>query len=179
MAKCVVLVVAAGRGRRFGGEVPKQYLDLAGRPVLRHSLSAYAANPQVDAIRTVIHPDDRQMFDAAAAGLGVLEPVAGGNSRQDSVRLGLESIAALAPDIVLIHDGARPFIDAGTIGRVIAALDLHSGAIPAVPVADTLKREGAGGLIDGTVDRAGLWRAQTPQGFRFADILAAHRAVAG
>ena len=179
MAKCVVLVVAAGRGRRFGGEVPKQYLDLAGRPVLRHSLAAYAANPQVDAIRTVIHPDDRQLFDAAASGLGVLEPVPGGNSRQDSVRLGLESIASLAPDIVLIHDGARPFIDAGTIGRVIAALDRHSGAIPAVPVADTLKREGEGGLIDGTVDRAGLWRAQTPQGFRFPDILAAHRAVAG
>ena len=179
MVKCVALVVAAGRGRRFGGDVPKQYLDLAGRPVLRHSLAAYATNPQVDAIRTVIHPDDRQLFDAAAAGLGVLDPVDGGNSRQDSVRLGLESIAGLSPDIVLIHDGARPFIDAGTIGRVIAALERHSGVIPAVPVADTLKREGAGGLIDGTVDRAGLWRAQTPQGFRFPEILAAHRAVVG
>jgi len=179
MAKCVALVVAAGRGRRFGGDVPKQYLDLAGRPVLRHSLAAYATNPQVDAVRTVIHGDDRQLFDAAAAGLGVLDPVPGGNSRQDSVRLGLESLAPLAPDIVLIHDGARPFIDAGTIGRVIAALERHPGAIPAVPVADTLKREGDGGLIDGTVDRAGLWRAQTPQGFRFGEILAAHRAVVG
>ncbi len=178
MAKVVVLVVAAGRGRRFGGDVPKQYLDLAGRPVLRHSLAAFAANPEIDAVRAVIHPDDRQLYDAAAAGLGLGEPVPGGAQRQDSVRLGLESLAELDPDIVLIHDGARPFADAGTIGRVIAALKDHPGAIPAVPVADTLKR-GQDGMIAGTVDRAGLWRAQTPQGFRFADILAAHRAAAG
>ncbi len=178
MAKCVVLVVAAGRGRRFGGDVPKQYLDLAGRPVLRHSLARFAANPQVDAVRTVIHPDDRSLYDAAAAGLGLAEPVPGGAERQDSVRLGLESLAELAPDIVLIHDGARPFADSGTIARVIAALDAHPGAIPAVPVADTLKR-GEDGMVAGTVARAGLWRAQTPQGFRYADILAAHRAAAG
>ncbi len=178
MAKVVVLVVAAGRGRRFGGDVPKQYLDLAGRPVLRHSLAAFAANPEIDAVRAVIHPDDRQLYDAAAAGLGLGEPVPGGAQRQDSVRLGLESLAELDPDIVLIHDGARPFADAGTIGRVIAAMKDHPGAIPAVPVADTLKR-GQDGMIAGTVDRAGLWRAQTPQGFRFADILAAHRAAAG
>jgi 2-C-methyl-D-erythritol 4-phosphate cytidylyltransferase / 2-C-methyl-D-erythritol 2,4-cyclodiphosphate synthase len=179
MAKCVVLVVAAGRGRRFGGDIPKQYLDLSGRPVLRHSLAAFAANPQIDAVRAVIHPDDRQLYDVAAAGLNVLDPVDGGAQRQDSVRLGLESFAHMAPDFVLIHDGARPFVDGGTISRVIAALDHHPGAIPAVPVADTLKRAGANGAIAGTVDRNGLWRAQTPQGFRFADILAAHQAAAG
>ncbi len=178
MAKCVALVVAAGRGRRFGGDIPKQFRDLAGRPILRHSLGVFAANPQIDAVRTVIHPDDRPLYDVCADGLALLPPVDGGAQRQDSVRLGLESLVELAPDIVLIHDGARPLVDAGTIGRVIAALADHPGAIPAVAVADTLKR-GADGLIAGTVERAGLWRAQTPQGFRFPEILAAHRAVIG
>jgi 2-C-methyl-D-erythritol 4-phosphate cytidylyltransferase / 2-C-methyl-D-erythritol 2,4-cyclodiphosphate synthase len=176
MARCVVLVVAAGRGRRFGGDIPKQYLDLGGRPVLRHSLAAFAANPAIHAVRAVIHPDDRPYYDAAAAGLGLPEPVHGGERRQDSVRLGLESLAEFAPEVVLIHDGARPFVDAGSVARVIEALSRHAGAIPAVPVADTLKRVEADGRIVDTVERAGLWRAQTPQGFRFADILAAHRA---
>lgn len=178
MAKVVALVVAAGRGRRFGGDLPKQYQDLAGRPVLRHTLAALAVNPQIDAVRAVIHPDDLDLYREAAAGLNLLEPVFGGETRQDSVRRGLESMATLAPEMVLIHDGARPFVDAGTIGRVVAALTDHPGAIPAVAVADTLKR-GEGGLIGATIERANLWRAQTPQGFRFADILSAHLAVAG
>ena len=178
MAKCAVLVVAAGRGRRFGGDMPKQYLDLNGRPVLRHSLAAFASHPGIRWVRTVIHPDDRELYDQAAQGLGILDPVHGGETRQDSVRLGLESLSSLAPDVVLIHDGARPMIDAGTIGRVIAALADHSGAIPAVAVADTLKR-GQDGIITGTVDRANLWRAQTPQGFRYPEILEAHQRVKG
>lgn len=178
MPKVVALVVAAGRGRRFGGDVPKQYQDLAGRPVLRHTLAALAVNPQIDAVRAVIHPDDGDLYAEAAGGLNLLAPVPGGASRQDSVRLGLESLAPLAPDLVLIHDGARPFVDAGTIGRTIAALATTAGAIPAVAVADTLKR-GAGGLVSTTVDRADLWRAQTPQAFRFPEILAAHQAAAG
>lgn len=178
MAKVVALVVAAGRGRRFGGDLPKQYQDLAGRPVLRHTLAALATNPQIDAVRAVIHPDDLDLYREAAAGLNMLEPVFGGATRQDSVRLGLESLAPLDVHVVLIHDGARPFVDAGTITRVVAALDAHPGAIPAVAVADTLKR-GTDGLIGATVERANLWRAQTPQGFRFADILSAHRAAAG
>lgn len=178
MAGTVVLVVAAGRGRRFGGDLPKQYHDLAGRMVLRHTLAAFATNPEIDAVRAVIHPDDRQLYDIAAAGLPILEPVPGGASRQDSVRLGLESLRDLAPSKVLIHDGARPFIDAGTIGRVIAALDQHPAALPVVAVADTLKR-GQNGFVADTVDRSQLFRAQTPQGFRYADILAAHQAVAG
>ncbi|CAA7621768.1 bifunctional 2-C-methyl-D-erythritol 4-phosphate cytidylyltransferase/2-C-methyl-D-erythritol 2,4-cyclodiphosphate synthase [Magnetospirillum sp. SS-4] len=178
MGKTVVLVVAAGRGRRFGGDLPKQYHDLAGRMVLRHTLAAFATNPEIDAVRAVIHPDDRQIYDIAAAGLPILEPVPGGASRQDSVRLGLESLRDLAPSKVLIHDGARPFIDAGTIGRVIAALDRHPAAVAVVAVADTLKR-GQDGFVADTVDRSQLFRAQTPQGFRYADILAAHMAVAG
>ena len=178
MAKTVVLVVAAGRGRRFGGDLPKQYHDLAGRMVLRHTLAAFATNPEISAVRAVIHPDDRQLYDMAAAGLNLLEPVHGGATRQDSVRLGLDSLKELGPVKVLIHDGARPFIDHGTIGRVIRALDHHPGALPVVPVADTLKR-GQDGFVADTVDRSNLFRAQTPQGFRYADIVAAHHAVIG
>ncbi len=178
MAKTVVLVVAAGRGRRFGGDLPKQYHDLAGRMVLRHTLAAFATNPEIGAVCTVIHPDDRQLYDMAAAGLNLLEPVHGGATRQDSVRLGLDSLKDLGPAKVLIHDGARPFIDHGTIGRVIRALDHHPGALPVVPVADTLKR-GRDGFVTDTVDRSNLFRAQTPQGFRYAEIVAAHHAVIG
>jgi 2-C-methyl-D-erythritol 4-phosphate cytidylyltransferase/2-C-methyl-D-erythritol 2,4-cyclodiphosphate synthase len=180
MASCVALVVAAGRGRRFGADMPKQYLDLGGRPVLAHTLAAFATHPRVKSVRAIIHPDDRQLYDLAAKGLSLLDPVPGGEARQDSARLGLESLADLKPDFVLIHDGARPFIEAGAISRVLDALEAGApGAIPAIPVQDTLKRGDAEGNISGTVERAGLFRAQTPQGFRFADILAAHRAVSG
>ncbi len=178
MGGCVTLMVAAGRGSRMGGALPKQWLSLAGRPVLRHSLETFAAHPAVDAIRVVIHPDDRAHYDAAADGFGLGAPIAGGATRQELVRLGLEAIAGGKPDLVLIHDGARPFVDSEVIERVVSALRHHPGAIPAQPVHDTLKR-GEGGLITHTVERAGLWRAQTPQGFRFPEILAAHRAAAG
>ena len=178
MVKCVALIVAAGRGSRFGGEIPKQWRDLGGRPVLRHSLAAFAAHPAIDAVRAVIHPDDRASYAAAAAGLGLDEPIVGGATRQDSVRLGLEAFAPSAPDLVLIHDGARPFVTAGVVGRVISALTEHIGAIPALAVHDTLKRAEDGRIV-ATVPRAGLWRAQTPQGFRFQAILEAHRATAG
>jgi len=178
MTDCVALVVAAGRGMRAGGGVPKQYRALAGSSVLRFSLDAFAAHPRVGAVRAVIHPDDRTLYDAAASGLDLLAPVAGGSTRQESVRLGLESLAALAPRHVLIHDGARPFVDAGIIDRTLDALAQTPAAIAAVPLADTLKR-GVDGRVGATVDRAGLWRAQTPQGFHFDKILAAHRAAAG
>ncbi|TAN57815.1 MAG: bifunctional 2-C-methyl-D-erythritol 4-phosphate cytidylyltransferase/2-C-methyl-D-erythritol 2,4-cyclodiphosphate synthase [Rhodospirillales bacterium] len=178
MAKCVALVVAAGRGHRFGADMPKQYLELGGRMVLAHTLAALARHPDISGVRAVIHPDDREFYDRAARGLDLMEPVHGGAARQDSVRLGLESLNNDPPGQVLIHDGARPFVDAATISRVIAALSGHAGAIPAIPVADTLKR-GENGLIAGTQERANLWRAQTPQGFRYKDILAAHLAMAG
>lgn len=178
MAKTVALVVAAGRGRRFGGDVPKQYQSLNGRPILRHSLARLAADPSISAVRVVIHPDDRPLYDEAAQGLSLLEPVSGGATRQDSVRLGLESLQSLCPDKVLIHDGARPFLDEALVARVVTALDHHDGAIPAIAVADTLKK-GRDGLVETTIDRSGLWRAQTPQGFRFAPLLDAHLAVAG
>lgn len=178
MPRIVALVVAAGRGRRFGGDLPKQYQSLAGRPILRHSLATLAANPQIDGVRVVIHPDDAELYQAAAADLSLLDPVVGGETRQESVLRGLESLGALSPDMVLIHDGARPFVEAGLIHRVIEALSLSAGAIPALPVADTLKRA-VDGTISATVDRADLWRAQTPQAFRYAPILDAHRRAAG
>jgi 2-C-methyl-D-erythritol 4-phosphate cytidylyltransferase / 2-C-methyl-D-erythritol 2,4-cyclodiphosphate synthase len=178
MASCIALVVAAGRGTRLGGALPKQYLPLAGKPLLRYSLEALSRHRAIDRVRVVYHPDDSAQYDAASSGLALLPPVPGGAARQDSVRLGLESLASLTPARVLIHDGARPFLDAGVIDRVLAALDAAPGAIPALPLRDTVKR-GADGRIVETLDRAALWRAQTPQGFHYGAILAAHRAAAG
>ena len=178
MGGTVALVVGAGEGRRFGGVTPKQYQMLAGRPLLRRSIMAFLSHPDVSAVRAVINPDHRVLYDQAVAGLDLSEPVAGGAVRQESVANGLESLAAQKPDFVLIHDAARPLVDHALIGRVIAALAAAPGAVPALPVADTLKK-GDRGKISGTLDRAGLWRAQTPQGFRFAAILAAHRQAAG
>ena len=179
MNQTIALVVAAGRGHRIGGETPKQYRAVAGLPLLRHSTSTLARHPAIDAVRVVIHPDDRSLYDGAVVGLGLLDPVDGGPARQDSVRLGLESLAAEPPDRVLIHDAARPAVDRRLIDRVIAALDATPGAIPALPVSDSLKRANGDRRVTGAVDREGLWRAQTPQGFRYADLLEAHRAAAG
>ena len=178
MPKVAALIVAAGRGHRFGGEIPKQYCPLYGEPVLRQTLSKFVAHPDVNAIVTVIHPDDRALYDEAAAGLGVIEPVSGGASRQESVYNGLEALANMQPDAVLIHDAARPFFTDALISEIVAALDLYVGAAPGIPVADTLKRV-RDGFVETTVDRSDLWRVQTPQGFRYPEILAAHKAAAG
>jgi 2-C-methyl-D-erythritol 4-phosphate cytidylyltransferase/2-C-methyl-D-erythritol 2,4-cyclodiphosphate synthase len=171
-------VVASGRGERFGSERPKQYHDLAGRPLLRHCLARLCTHPGIDRVRTVIHPADAALYAAAAAGLDVLDPVPGGATRQESVRLGLESLATEPPTWVLIHDGVRPFLSTALVDRVIAALATHAAALPALPVSDTLKRA-ADGIVAGTVERSGLYRAQTPQGFYYPGILAAHRRFAG
>jgi 2-C-methyl-D-erythritol 4-phosphate cytidylyltransferase / 2-C-methyl-D-erythritol 2,4-cyclodiphosphate synthase len=177
----VALIVGAGRGHRFGGDIPKQYQLLNGEPVLRHTVRAFASHPEIDAIQPVIHPDDIKLFNEAIDGLEVNAPVWGGESRQDSVRLGLQHIAGDSPLRVLIHDAARPFVAIEVISRVLTALDEHPGAIPALPVTDTLKRTGVGNdhLVDSTVEREGLWRAQTPQGFRYSEILAAHEQLKG
>lgn len=177
MNDCAVVIVAAGRGTRFADDVPKQYLPLGGIPVLRHSVSAFSSHPRCGPVRVVIHPDDRDRYDSAVAGLDVLDPVNGGARRQDSVCLGLESLEDMAPAMVLIHDAARPLVDAATIDGVIDALKHTPGAIAAVPVTDSLKRGAEGRLVE-AVGRADLWLAQTPQGFRYDDILAAHRAAA-
>ncbi|MCZ6763496.1 MAG: 2-C-methyl-D-erythritol 4-phosphate cytidylyltransferase, partial [Alphaproteobacteria bacterium] len=177
MTQTTALIVAAGRGSRFRGEVPKQYVALAGEPVLRHTVRAFKDHGAVASVRVVIHPDDRSHYDAAAVGLGLDPPVEGGASRQESVRLGLESLAGDPPDYILVHDAARPLVDHGTISRVIDALELGPGAIAALPLGDSIARV-ADGFIQEPVDRDGLWAAQTPQGFRYAELLAAHRAAA-
>lgn len=177
MSVCVALVVSAGSGQRFGSPTPKQYLPLAGVPVLRRALLPFLSHPGIAAVRVVIDPGTRSLYEAVADGLATLEPVAGGETRQQSVRLGLESLEDLGPDRVLIHDAARPFVEDDTIDRVLTALAHVPGAIPAVPVSDTLKRV-SDGRVEATVSREGLWRAQTPQGFRYADLLAAHRRYA-
>jgi 2-C-methyl-D-erythritol 4-phosphate cytidylyltransferase/2-C-methyl-D-erythritol 2,4-cyclodiphosphate synthase len=169
--RIAAILVAAGTGSRFGAATPKQFSVLAGAPVLRHAAASLAG--EVGVIQPV---GDAEPIAAALVGLPHLPPVAGGATRQASVRAGLEALIPHAPDIVLVHDAARPFIPPGTIAALLAALDSHDGAIPAVPVADTLKR-GADGRITGTVPRVGLFRAQTPQAFRFATLLALHRAA--
>ncbi|MEL7489905.1 MAG: bifunctional 2-C-methyl-D-erythritol 4-phosphate cytidylyltransferase/2-C-methyl-D-erythritol 2,4-cyclodiphosphate synthase [Pseudomonadota bacterium] len=182
----IALIVAAGRGSRAGAEGgPKQYRPLAGKAVLARTADAFLYHDRIDAVRIIIHRDDHDLYEAALAGLTshakLLAPVIGGAERQDSVRLGLTSLEDTAPQSVLIHDAARPFIDAETIARVIDALDAHHGAIAALPVFDTIKKaDGAASpCIADTVPRDHLWRAQTPQGFRFADILAAHKTAEG
>ncbi|HET8728092.1 MAG TPA: bifunctional 2-C-methyl-D-erythritol 4-phosphate cytidylyltransferase/2-C-methyl-D-erythritol 2,4-cyclodiphosphate synthase [Alphaproteobacteria bacterium] len=176
---CAALIVAGGSGERFGTAVPKQYLDLAGKPVIRRAVEAFLDHPAVGRVRVVANPAHRDLLETALAGIDVGSPIPGGSTRQESVRRGLEALAAEGGvDRVLIHDAARPLIDAATIERVARALDAGPAAIAAVPVTDTLKR-GADGLIAGTVDRDGMWRAQTPQGFRLMEILSAHRAAAG
>ena len=177
MPETVAVIVAAGRGHRLGEALPKQYVSLAGEPILRRSVRALLSHPRVDGAQVVIHGDDRALYDAAVGDLGLPEPVLGGAERQDSVRNGLEALAALAPAQVLIHDAARPLVGAGAVSDCLDALAEHDGAIVAVPVRDTLKRGNA--LIEATVAREHLWRAQTPQAFRYAAILEAHRAAAG
>lgn len=172
------LIVAAGRGTRFGGQMPKQYLPLAGGAVLRHAVLAFANHPRITGVQVVIRSEDGGEFNRALQGLAVLPPVPGGAERQDSVRLGLEALTANRPDRVLVHDGARPFPGDGLIDRVIDGLDREAAVIPALPIGDTLKRVADGHIVE-TVDRSQLWRVQTPQGFRFDAILAAHRAAAG
>src|SRR5258708_5622504 len=161
MTTTYALIVAAGRGTRFGGALPKQYLMLGATSVLRHAVAAFATHPRIAGVQVVIRDEDRGIFAAAVAGLAVLPPVPGGAERQDSVRLGLEALVPHDPARVLIHDAARPFPDRALIDRVLDALDRAPAAIPALPLGDTIKRV-ADRAIRGTVDRAQLWRARHP-----------------
>jgi len=170
------LIVAAGRGLRAGGGLPKQYRPIAGQPLLRWTAQALLRHAGLRRVHVVIASGDEAECAAALHGLALPPPIVGGASRQDSVRLGLEAMAGDPPGRVLIHDGARPFLPPAVIDRVCAALDKAAAAIAALPVADTLKCDAAGKAVAGP-DRTGLWRAQTPQGFDYATILAAHRAA--
>jgi 2-C-methyl-D-erythritol 4-phosphate cytidylyltransferase / 2-C-methyl-D-erythritol 2,4-cyclodiphosphate synthase len=169
------IVVAAGRGLRVGGPLAKQYRTIAGQPVIRTSLALFAGHPAIAFVQPVIHPDDRDLFAAAAADLDISPPVLGGATRQASVRAGLQALEPRAPDIVLIHDAARPFASPALLSRAIAAAEAATAAIPGLPVVDTVKAVDGEGRITGTVDRDRLRTVQTPQAFAFDKILDAHR----
>jgi 2-C-methyl-D-erythritol 4-phosphate cytidylyltransferase / 2-C-methyl-D-erythritol 2,4-cyclodiphosphate synthase len=170
------VVVAGGRGLRAGGDVPKQYREIAGLPVIRPALEAFLSHPQIGAVQPVIHRQDEDMFRAATAGLNKLRPpVFGGATRQASVRAGLEAFAPTAPTIVLIHDAARPFLSEALIGRAIVAARQNGAAVPAVAIADTVKKIDDAARIVETLDRDRLRTVQTPQAFAFDLIMAAHR----
>ncbi len=168
--RVAAILVAAGSGSRFGAAAPKQFVSIAGRPVVRWA--AEALLPHVTLLQPV---GDAAALSEVLSGLDLLPAVPGGATRQDSVRAGLEALVPHAPDIVLVHDAARPFVPHGTVPALLAALERHRGAIPAVPVADTLKRV-VDGVIEATVARKNLYRAQTPQAFHYETLLALHRA---
>lgn len=174
-SQTVAVIVAAGRGVRAGGSTPKQYRRVAGRSLVAHALQAFAAHDAIDHVIVVIGAGQEQALVEAVAPLPVPQTVIGGASRRESV---LNALSAIASDggaaRVLIHDAARPFLTARVINDLLSSLDTDPGAIPVLPVVDTLAR-GDGALGD-TVSRDGLWRVQTPQAFRFKDILAAHKA---
>jgi len=175
MAQVAAVVVAAGQGLRAGGEIPKQFRRIAGETLLERALSAFAEAPDVTFVQPVIRPDDVDLVRRLTSGMNVLEPVAGGATRQASVRAGLEALVSCAPDIVLVHDAARPFASASLIARAIAAAEKTGAAIPALPVTDTVKRIDNTGTIEATLDRNSIRLVQTPQAFAFPALFDAHR----
>ncbi len=176
MTKNVVVIVAAGRGERLGVESgPKQYRILGNQSILQHTISCFSDHPQIDAIQVVIHKDDRELYDAAVLANGkLLEPVIGGASRQESCKAGVDAIAQLDFDKVLIHDAARPFVSHTTITNVIAGIETGIGTLSANAIADTVKHADQNGVVLKTVSRNDLYLAQTPQGFFVGEIQQAH-----
>lgn len=172
------VVVAAGRGSRAGSDVPKQYWPLGPEPMLCASLRSLAGHPAVGRVQPVIHADDAERFTRATSGLRIADPVPGGATRQASVRAGLEALAPHAPELVLVHDAARPFASAALIAAAIAAARATGAAVPVLPVTDTVKLVDATGRIAATLARERLRTVQTPQAFGFAALLDAHRRAA-
>jgi 2-C-methyl-D-erythritol 4-phosphate cytidylyltransferase/2-C-methyl-D-erythritol 2,4-cyclodiphosphate synthase len=168
------VIVAAGFGLRAGGERPKQYQSLAGKPVIWWALKAFCEHPMVSFVLPVIGEDHLHFFKEAASGLPTEPPVCGGNTRQESCRIGIEALEQRSPARVLIHDAARPFVSGEVIDRVIAGLDRHAAVVPGLPISETLKRAQEG-VVAETVDRRNMWIAQTPQGFEYSGIRGAHR----
>lgn len=176
--RVAAVVVAAGRGTRAGLDYPKQYKVMGGSPMVRASLGMFASHPEVDLVLPVIHPEDTARFAAAAEGLDLAAPVPGSETRQGSVRAGLEALSEQAPAIVLVHDAARPFTSAALVSRAIAAAGAHGAAVPALPISDTVKLVDDAGQIAATLDRSALRTVQTPQAFAYPTLLNAHRRAA-
>lgn len=171
-----VVIVAAGRGERAGADgIAKQYRSIGGKAILRRTTEAFLGHAGIGDVVVVIHPNDHGLYERALGELAArVVAVDGGATRQASVLAGLQALHAKGPSKVLIHDAARPFVDAATISRTVEAVSEDQAALPAVAVSDTLKRSGEDGLVADTVARAGLFAAQTPQGFPFGPIYAAH-----
>ncbi|MEO3999726.1 bifunctional 2-C-methyl-D-erythritol 4-phosphate cytidylyltransferase/2-C-methyl-D-erythritol 2,4-cyclodiphosphate synthase [Mesorhizobium sp. CAU 1732] len=172
-----IVIVAAGRGERAGqsSEGPKQYRRIGGKAIIRHTLEVFLDHPAVAGVAVAIHPDDEALFSDAAGSLASrVTLVHGGASRQSSTRLALQALAGSDIDVALIHDAVRPFVDHALVERVLDGLKHGGGSLPALPVSDTIKKSADNGVVSGTVSRDGLFAAQTPQGFPFKAILAAH-----
>jgi 2-C-methyl-D-erythritol 4-phosphate cytidylyltransferase/2-C-methyl-D-erythritol 2,4-cyclodiphosphate synthase len=168
------IVVAAGKGLRVGGDVPKQFRMLRGKPILRWSIDMLA-DAGADVIVAVVSPETEAEARAVLAGVEGVRFVHGGATRQESVRAGLEALVDAAPARVLIHDAARPDLPVAVVARLLSALEHYPGAIPVLPVVDSLAVAGEDGVMTGKAERESLRRVQTPQAFRYADVLAAHR----
>jgi 2-C-methyl-D-erythritol 4-phosphate cytidylyltransferase/2-C-methyl-D-erythritol 2,4-cyclodiphosphate synthase len=178
------LIVAAGRGSRAGEGEPKQYRLLGGKPVLTRTLELFLAHARIDQTVVVIHPDDQELYEASIAAIapearaGLLPCAFGGETRQDSVRSGLEALTSFTPDMVLVHDAARPFASAGLLDRAVDAGRRWGGAVPGIAVTDTIKVIGPQSEVVSTPNRANLRAVQTPQVFRFTTLLEGHRRAA-
>ena len=175
--KTVAVIVAAGSGLRAGGDLPKQYQKLGGKPVLRHTLEVFIAHPAISEVITVIAAGYENLYAESVAGLTIEPAVEGGSTRQESCARGIEAAAKFNPDIILIHDAARPFISHKVIDDVIEKLQTADAVVPVLSVADTMKRAD-NGVITETLSRDSLYFVQTPQGFHYDKIRAAHKAVA-
>jgi len=176
--RSAAVIVAAGRGLRAGAGGPKQYRSIGGQTVIFRAMEPFCRHPQLFAVQPVVNPDDIQMFQDAVCGLSHASPTEGGATRQASVHAGLEALAPQKPDIVLIHDAARPFVSQGLISRAIDAVKPTGAAVPTIAVADTIKLVDGKGNVEATPERARLRIAQTPQVFYFDAILDAHRRAA-
>ena len=178
MAGVAAVIVAAGKGSRVGGDLPKQFRPIGGESILRRTLTMFAEHGEVAHVQPVIRPEDVEIYREQTLRLEILPPVFGGATRQASVRAGLEALEPRKPDIVLIHDAARPFASAALVSRAIAAAKRNGAAIPALPVTDTVKTVDAAGQVGQTLDRNSLRLVQTPQSFAFPLLLDAHRRAA-
>jgi 2-C-methyl-D-erythritol 4-phosphate cytidylyltransferase/2-C-methyl-D-erythritol 2,4-cyclodiphosphate synthase len=178
MAGVAAVIVAAGRGTRAGGDLPKQFRPIGGESMLRRALSMFVEHGNVGLVQPVIRREDLDLYRSDAANINTLRPVFGAATRQGSVRAGLEALQPSKPDIVLIHDAARPFASTALVSRAIAAATKTGAAIPGLPVTDTVKTVDAAGFVDQTLDRNSLRLVQTPQGFAFPALLDAHRRAA-
>jgi 2-C-methyl-D-erythritol 4-phosphate cytidylyltransferase / 2-C-methyl-D-erythritol 2,4-cyclodiphosphate synthase len=182
MTRIAALIVAGGRGERAETNGPKQYIPLAGKALLAHTLSPFLAHHLIDVVRVVIHADDHERYAEAISSIGshskLLDVAIGGCDRQSSVRNGLESLSNARPSLVMIHDAARPFVTSDMITRVIDKIKSSAAVILGTQLTDTLKRCTTDNFVSETIPRRGLWRAETPQIFRYEHIVGAHRRAA-